>query len=220
MSIERGQFYPLEILILACVKIGLTASYDLLNELSIGVSASSQAFERLVTQGMLTATTGARNRVQYKLTPEGDEHLKAGLAGGPSIYWNPPSRRNTFSSLRRAILLAWLNQRPDQALQCINLARRRLEEYAAASSYEAEELPKKLFKRIKEGGKEGMMIAFDDGMVVALKEVVGIVNGWIQAEMDAIEFTAQLNSLNELENLVKKLPPALSLACHSPARTE
>jgi DNA-binding PadR family transcriptional regulator len=190
---------PLEIFLLVFVKSGLATPYDLLSQVRLGVGASSPALKRLEKRGLLTCTPGPRNRMRFALTEEGEMQLRDALDGGPKRYWRH-GRRDTFDSLSRAILLAWVDSRPEDAKSCVYQAHRDLEEVAESQERRTREFRVAAF-RLREEMLESKQ-SLDNGLFIAT------VYRWIEATMDAAQFKLQAKALRNLDALIADLPPA------------
>ena len=199
MPMPFAKLEPLEIFLLVFVKSGLATPYDLLSQIGMGVGTSSPALKRMKEKGLLTCTLGPRNRMQFAMTEDGEKQLRSALDGGPKRYWRH-GRRDTFDSLRRGILLAWVDTRHDDANSCVYSAQKDLVELARGKERNAREFRKEAFRlrdemtKNKETGDTGLLIA--------------TIYRWIEAAMDADQFKLQAKALQGLDGLIADLPPA------------
>jgi DNA-binding PadR family transcriptional regulator len=190
---------PLEIFLMLFVKLGLTTPYDLVSRIDVGVGASRPALRRLEESKFVTLTLGPRNRMQFALTDVGEKQLRKALDVGSKQYWRH-GRRDTFDSLRRAMLLAWASSRPEEAYRCIDQAREDLRVLAGRNELAAVDL-RRAALRLRD-----KMLKNQEPMDESL--LTTTVYQWIGAEMDAAEFKLQAETLHVLDRLVGELPPA------------
>jgi len=136
--------------------------------------------------------------MQFVMTEEGDKQLKAALDRGPRQYWT--QRHGTFDSLHRAIFLAWVASRPEDAKGCIAEAVEILRRKAGRNELDVGDLRKTAF-RLRDEMLNNEELA-DDSILITT------VYRWIGAEMDAVEYKLQAETLHVLDTLVADLPPA------------
>jgi DNA-binding PadR family transcriptional regulator len=187
----------LEVLLLVLVKAEFATPYDLLTRLGIGVGTSSPALKRLAKAGLLTITSGPRNRMRFAITEEGEKRLKNALNQGPPRYWKHGDR-DTFDSLRRLILLAWIDHSLPGAVYCVNQAKIELEELFDRRIRRAVHLRGKVLQS-REIPIKGEQV-LDDARLIAY------VSGWIEATFDALQFESQINALTRVLGLIGELP--------------
>lgn len=197
MTTNSEKLSQLEVLLLVLVNAGIATPYDLLTQLGIGVGTSSPALQRMEERSLLTCTPGPRNRMRFSITQEGKEYLKGALKEGLGRYWRH-GNRDTFDSLRRVILLAWLGSNIQSAKSCVDEAERRLDELFERRVAQAGEHLRAVRSLEKEMLK-GVLHPDDPRMISK-------VSGWIDAEFDKCQFKSQIQSLQTVRELIANLP--------------
>lgn len=195
MPADSGRLSQLEMLLLVLVKAGIATPYDLLNQFGIGVGTSSPALKRMANNGLLTITPGPRNRMRFAITKDGDGRLRSALNEGPPRYWKHGDR-DTFDSLRRLILLAWMDRSLAGAVYCVNEAKKELEELFDRRVRRASRLREKVLQKEPVEGEQ----ILDDAQLIAY------VSGWIEATFDALQFESQIDVLTRVLGLIGELP--------------
>ncbi len=133
----HGRLSILELLLLSFIREGLDTPYDLISKAGLSVGVSSPAFKRLVKAGLLRATKGPRNRVNYALTDKGEKGFGESLRNGLADFWRMEGSA-TFDIFPRAFLLIWMNFGIEEAERCIRLAPSLLQAQAVVKAFEAE----------------------------------------------------------------------------------
>jgi DNA-binding MarR family transcriptional regulator len=187
----------LEVLLLVLVKAGIATPYDLLNQIGIGVGTTSPALKRMATSGLLTVIPGPRNRMRFSITEEGDKRLRGALDSGPPRYWRH-GERDTFDSLRRVVLLAWVDNYLSGADYCVHQAGIELEDLLERRIRRAAQLREKVHRTQEDKQKEGQPL--DDA------DLIAYVSGWIEAVFDASQFELQIKALPRIRDLMADLP--------------
>jgi DNA-binding PadR family transcriptional regulator len=196
---EINELNPLQVFLLVLVEFGLATPYDLLSKAGLGVGLTSPALKRLKEAGLLTSTSGPRNRVRYALTKEGKKTLKDNLEVGPPPFWQQ-GQTDVFESLPRGIILAWVHSGPDEARQGISEAAYKLSVLNRKRQREAEELRASMLRLQAEIVNQSSAAA--KGMLIAT------AYQWIKAECDARLFRLQAEAVGEINKLLADLPPS------------
>lgn len=197
MTTEHEYLSQVEVLLLVLVKAGIATPYDLLTQLGIGVGTSSPALKRMAEGSLLACTPGPRNRMRFSMTVKGNENLRNALKRGLARYWKHGDR-DTFDSLRRVILLAWLGASLPSAESCVDQAKGELEDLFEKRAGEAGGRLKAV-RRLQEEILKGARHPDDF-------EMISLVSGWIDAEFDKWQFGFQIQCLQSVKELIANLP--------------
>lgn len=190
---------PLQIFLLVLVKFGLTTPYDLLSKARLGAGLTSPALKRLEKAGLLSSTPGPRNRLRYVITDEGEDALRGNLMRGQTHYWRY-GKTDTFESLPRGIVLAWLQAGTEEASHGVSRAANKLVALSHSKEREATEL--RGFMNSLKADIASKDPATDEGMLIAT------AYQWIKAESDAALFRLQAEAIEKIIPLLEDLPPA------------
>ncbi len=201
MLIKRSEeLNLLQLLLLAFVKSGLTAPYDLISQAGLSVGLSSPAFKRLEEAGLLTTTEGPRRRTDYALTEKGREQFRASLDSGLPTYWEF-GRQNTYESMARVLLLLWVSFGREEAERCIYTVRGDLEAQAKRKHREAEStkadiahLESKLFRSTPDE---------ENGALLASSY------RWLKTSSEADLLERQAEAVGRMTALLEELPKSL-----------
>jgi DNA-binding PadR family transcriptional regulator len=188
-----------QILLLLLVSYGLTTPYDLLSKAGLGVGQTSPSLKRMKQDGLLNDFAGARNSTSYALTTEGKEALRRVFASGPS-HSQQQFQSDTYESLPRAIILAWLNSGPDEARNVISEARAALGRLAEKRQLAIEGHQRQI-DFVKSAASSSNTNAGQGMLVAATLQ-------WLKAEFDRELFQLQEKALERLTGLVEGLPAA------------
>jgi DNA-binding PadR family transcriptional regulator len=211
MPSKVGNLSQLEVLLLVMVKAAIATPYDLLSRVGIGVGTSSPALKRLKKNGLLSCTPGPRNRMRFALTAEGTSELKEAFDTNLAQYWKH-GERDTFDSLRRIILLSWIDSRLIAAKDCVNRAKLELEDLVERRTQRAMAL-RRAALRLHEGVLTGQQPR-DDGQLISL------VSGWVDAVFDVSQYQLQNEALAQIMTLISELPHAPDLWSEHATATE
>lgn len=132
---ENFQYSPLEILLLALVRRGVSTSYDLWTKAALPLGATSRALKRLQAARLLVSITGTRKSKRFTLTAKGEHELRrcwdylASQAGPVSM-----------EAALRVAFLGWLFGQPAKASSYVSWAIDELRLRASARKRDAEEI--------------------------------------------------------------------------------
>jgi DNA-binding PadR family transcriptional regulator len=193
---------PHQVLLLVFIKFGLTSPYDLMSQAGMSVGLTSPVLKRMKKDGLLSCTTGPRNRMRYSLTEKGEAELMASLQAGQTRHWRA-GRSETFESAPRTVLLAWAYSGVDEALRCIGRTAKDLEHQAQKKEREADELRDSMLhlKADLIKGESG----FDKAILAAT------TYRWMKVQSEATLLKSQAETISTMAPLLSDLPPAPSL---------
>jgi DNA-binding PadR family transcriptional regulator len=185
--------------LLFCAKTGMGTPYSILNQMGVGVGASSPALKRLESQGFVSATPGPRNRVLYELTEKGEEVLREAINAGPSSYGRPTSR-GIYEAMYRVIFFAWLKGDKKEAQSALDMARETLQRKSRRAEAGVKESREFL-------ASEAFQLMRKENGEYASPEYLGTVYKLILAVGAEAEARLQIAALDSLRKLVDELPP-------------
>jgi DNA-binding PadR family transcriptional regulator len=198
-SYDLNELNPLQIFLLVLVEFGLSTPYALLSKAGMGPGLTSPALRRLKEAGLLTGTSGPRNRVRYAITKKGANLLRESLKSGDANYWQL-GQTDMFESLPRGIILAWLHAGVDEAHKGVARAADNTSIVARKRQRDAEELHASIVRLQADMLKDDSATA--RGMLIAT------AYQWIKAECDAALFRMQVEVIGKIDRLLPTLPPA------------
>ncbi len=199
-AIHDEPLNPLQIFLLVLVGYGLASPYDLLSKAGLGPGLTSPALKRLKEGGLLTSTSGPRNRLRYALTEKGVKMLRESIRPGDASYW-AAGPADIYESLPRGVTLAWLFFGVKEAHRGFVRAAEQLLILAGRRQREAEELHSSLLRLKSEIGNGASAAA--NGMLVST------AYQWIRAESDTTLFRLEAAAVERLGQVLAELPPVL-----------
>lgn len=199
---QNEELNPLQTFLLALVDFGLSTPYDLLSKAGLGPGLTSPVLKRLQEDGLLTSKPGPRKRLRYATTEKGRHHLKWALRSGTRSYWQfGPA--DTYESLPRGIILAWLHAGAEEARKGAVRAGERLVIQGQKKQREANDLRDAVVRLRKDILKKDP--SADEGMLV------GTAYQWLKAMCDAEMFLGQARAVGSIIDALADLPPAPKL---------
>lgn len=190
----------LQTALLAFAKFGLTTPYDLVSQAGMSVGLTSPAFKRLEEAGLLEGVPGPRKRIEYVLTPKGEDELRSSLESARTNYWRI-GRFGTFEAIPRAVLLLWIYLGKDDALRCLAWATEELRAQAQKKQRELEDLKDEM--RRFQGDLFQDEFAAEEGLLI------GTAYRYLKASSDATLLTMQAAAVEETAPLLENLPKSL-----------
>jgi DNA-binding PadR family transcriptional regulator len=177
----------------------LTSPYDLLKKAGLGAGLTSPALKRLEKGGLLASTPGPRNRQRYAITEKGTTWLDKTMTSGDASYWQF-SRTDSYESLPRGIILAWLYSGTAEVHQGIARAADDLAFMGRVRKSEADGLRDAIVRQQAEILKQNSS--------AAKGQLVATTYKWLKAEADALQYRLQAEAVKEMQDLVAALPSA------------
>jgi DNA-binding PadR family transcriptional regulator len=199
--------HPLQVLLLVLVKYGLSTPYEVQSSAGMSVGLTLGPLKRLQETGLLACETGTRNKLQYTLTPKGNDELRAALEDGKKDWWF--TKFGIFESVPRAILLSWLSSDLENAPKWLGHAIEDLLSEANTKEREAEDLQRKM-QRIK-------MLSRDYEDIKEQGLFIATTYRWMKTVADAALLRAQADLVRNLMPVLLSLSPAPPLPEHKPA---
>jgi DNA-binding PadR family transcriptional regulator len=195
---ELGRPNPLQVLLLVLIKYGLSTPYEVQSMAGMSVGLTLGPLRRLQETGLLTCETGTRNKLQYALTPKGDDELRAALEDGNKKDWWF-KKFGIFESIPRAIILAWLSSDLKDAPRWLGNAAEDLLREANTKEKEAEGLQRQI---------ERFKLHFPGEDIKEQGIFIATTYQWMKTVADAALLRAQAELVDTLmPRVLSLLPP-------------
>jgi DNA-binding PadR family transcriptional regulator len=203
---------PLQVLLLALVKYGISTPYELKSLAGMSVGLTLGPLRRLEEAGRLSCERGNRNKLQYTLTQKGEDDFRAALEEGRKKDWWLATF-GIFESIPRAIVLAWLSSDMKDARRWLRNAAEDLLRQAKTKGQEAEGLQRKM-ERFK-------LRSPDDEDIKEQGLFIATTYQWMKTVSDAALLEKQAELVDTLmPALLSLMPPPPLLDRKAPTKSK